>query len=775
MDTIRIRSNLCIQAFNQLLDSLSACSEELLDQISSRAIENDSARFKVWCGNLGALQLGGSCLDARLSGSTIMRETVLRFLLGLHGFLKQSLEITTGTRVPWDMIEEGSYSSDGSSSDESPTELGECESGIHDTIAHLYRLSFKIRNASHQPAVSAEALATKVIDPDTRLDIFQSFERVDLQFVDDSLRQLWQEVQRGIDSRVLIQATLSPPAYLVERLAKAITNRRRYFTYWLRHGLKLARIDSSIATEDRDTEQVLIAGTEVLRYKDKLDNRLETETITSWAMTAYGEAAGTSVDLPPPPPQALSKPEFVCPYCWVVCPSREGKGKAWRTHVLHDIQPYVCTFPDCSEGDRLYSSRQAWMEHERVRHQLVWRCFEPRHKNTNYATKNQLRLHYVHDHPNIGELQLPNVLDLAGGTVENSRTVCPFCSSAGPFDKGIYNHMAFHQESLARFALPKDYSGAEAQGSATDDDVELGTVKHKRSADSLHSVPLEFGDISDVEIVTKDKEPDDERVSLQRDHQSHDLFTSGIEEMLPWIREKSDVPPWFDDIEMFQGNTNTSPAVDMNADTIRHNNEIETYRRYIEGLQGAPPPYSCNWVGCKTRTGFRRLFDLKRHTDTIHIWPGNYPCPYEECDRVFRQRDHLQAHQRRRDHFDKVPSEDRAPAELMHLSPNNYLCPEEECDRVFRQRDHLQAYQRRRDHFHKVPSEDRAPAELMHLSPNNYLCPEEDCNMAFGRRDHFDKVPSEDRAPAELMHLSPNNYLCPEEDCNMAFGRRDHL
>lgn len=44
-----------------------------------------------------------------------------------------------------------------------------------------------------------------------------------------------------------------------------------------------------------------------------------------------------------------------------------------RAHNLRDLQPYVCTYPDCVDGHRLYGSRQAWFDHESTAHRQYWR------------------------------------------------------------------------------------------------------------------------------------------------------------------------------------------------------------------------------------------------------------------------------------------------------------------------------------------------------------------------------------------------------------------
>jgi hypothetical protein len=55
-----------------------------------RAIDNEYARFKIWAGNLGALQRGRGSLDARLRDSVVLRAAVLKFLEQLQDSLSKS-------------------------------------------------------------------------------------------------------------------------------------------------------------------------------------------------------------------------------------------------------------------------------------------------------------------------------------------------------------------------------------------------------------------------------------------------------------------------------------------------------------------------------------------------------------------------------------------------------------------------------------------------------------------------------------------------------------
>lgn len=53
-------------------------------------LEIELGRFKIWCGNLGAVQTGTSSLDFRLRDSTVMRTNVLKLLDRLQRTLTMS-------------------------------------------------------------------------------------------------------------------------------------------------------------------------------------------------------------------------------------------------------------------------------------------------------------------------------------------------------------------------------------------------------------------------------------------------------------------------------------------------------------------------------------------------------------------------------------------------------------------------------------------------------------------------------------------------------------
>lgn len=166
-----------------------------------------------------------------------------------------------------------------------------------------------------------------------------------------------------------------------------------------------------------------------------------------------------------------------------------------REHIRQDIQPYVCTYEKCPDTDRMYASRHAWIEHERLVHRRIWRCFE--HRSFISTSKNGLLQHFLDCHKGLDGQQIENLLDLAETTVSDNRQTCPFCYSIGPFDKGFYNHVAFHQEQLATFAVPRSFD--------SNNEADSGRAKGTRLAGSLRSVALYFRD-GDSSLDSDDSE-----------------------------------------------------------------------------------------------------------------------------------------------------------------------------------------------------------------------------------------------------------------------------
>ncbi|KAI3543019.1 hypothetical protein CSPX01_06615 [Colletotrichum filicis] len=283
---------------------------------------------------------------------------------------------------------------------------------------------------------------------------------------------------------------------LIDRWSKSITDRRRFFSYWKRHASKLSRAKplekevvewipprpSILATQQLDVQQpvevqgsashvqrmesalglTLLSETDATKFEDHPDNT-DTVSTVSYASTAL-DIGGNASRLPFPP--------FI---------------DKWQheEHIRHDLQPYMCTYLDCADSDVMFVNRASWTEHESQAHRRIWRCFE---HGVHFNSQESLATHLQNIHGDLGEAQIQSISALSVASRDDERKACPFCLSFGPFENDLLNHMAFHMEELATFAISRS-AGEEP------DRVSLGTNSGAtigdRSALSLISASLD--------------------------------------------------------------------------------------------------------------------------------------------------------------------------------------------------------------------------------------------------------------------------------------------
>jgi hypothetical protein len=77
----------CLRTFAGLVEKLRARPSDLMPR---DAMEDECGRFRVWCGNLGALQQSFASLDYRLRESPVMLASVSKLLQQLRSNLTES-------------------------------------------------------------------------------------------------------------------------------------------------------------------------------------------------------------------------------------------------------------------------------------------------------------------------------------------------------------------------------------------------------------------------------------------------------------------------------------------------------------------------------------------------------------------------------------------------------------------------------------------------------------------------------------------------------------
>lgn len=107
---IRIQAAYCLDCFKRICQRLQS-AERLEDEdhcleLPEESLTDAMDRFKIWAGNIGALQSGRASLDYRLGHSDVRME-VLRLLKQLLGSLTECKSRISGTGLiltcqsPW--------------------------------------------------------------------------------------------------------------------------------------------------------------------------------------------------------------------------------------------------------------------------------------------------------------------------------------------------------------------------------------------------------------------------------------------------------------------------------------------------------------------------------------------------------------------------------------------------------------------------------------------------------------------------------------------------
>lgn len=126
-----------------------------------------------------------------------------------------------------------------------------------------------------------------------------------------------------------------------------------------------------------------------------------------------------------------------------------------RSHVLRDLQPYVCTFQDCDMFDHMFESRQAWFTHELELHRANWSCntcpSEPGMDSPHltFGNKGAFMSHMSSVH----QLSKPRLNNLTGAFRHPSSKVDRYCCLCGKHVQKLELHLGRHMEDVALFAL----------------------------------------------------------------------------------------------------------------------------------------------------------------------------------------------------------------------------------------------------------------------------------------------------------------------------------
>ena len=382
----------CLQTYGSLIEDLrvSAFADE--DARLCVLWKDQLGRLRVWTANIGAHQTGQSSLDHRLRDASHIRQLIVKLLEDLSQTLKDAQYL---------IAEDNSIdtSSDGSAvsfSNDPTRELAGLHEELVSIVDCLYQMSVLVRRPARHDILIYR-------DPDN----VARYEPYDIRHVEEKFPHMDRELARI--------------------LGAANTRRRRHLSYLKRHHAKLGKGLEQFGGNQSDAAMSEMSGTIATELESQTDNQAETSSEAGISQTSYATSLGTGqgVNIPALPKGSIYGTPFDCPYCFHMITIQ--RHEEWQKHIMEDITPYSCIFPDCHMQNKLFASRHEWFGHLQKVHRLYLS-----QRGEDYEMSPRTESKHV-DSP----------------ATEN----CPLCAESLSSLRQFERHVARHLQELAMFVL----------------------------------------------------------------------------------------------------------------------------------------------------------------------------------------------------------------------------------------------------------------------------------------------------------------------------------
>lgn len=187
---------------------------------------------------------------------------------------------------------------------------------------------------------------------------------------------------------------------------------------------------------------------------------------TVFSTGVFSSMLGTSVAETQPPQTVYLKPpeppaelkdgaSFTCPYCLFELPLdlQNMSHSDWIEHVYLDLEPYICTYDNCSHSHTTYGRREEWFNHETCEHRSrkVWVCHSPL-CDKEFSTEAHFHDHLLVAHSELFQgSNLSAIIDAFKGLspVSMKTYLCPLCQIPLSNTSKLKDHVANHLEQFS--------------------------------------------------------------------------------------------------------------------------------------------------------------------------------------------------------------------------------------------------------------------------------------------------------------------------------------
>ncbi|KUJ07745.1 uncharacterized protein LY89DRAFT_742517 [Mollisia scopiformis] len=459
----------------RVFSSLEMLSNEpsLSNPTLSHEVSTFQSRFGVWCRKLGPHLRDVYSLDERLRDSSAMKQHVLDCLGDINDALEEAQKISA-KQTP--------ISSTSSGNKETGISILMAKSTISDPLSFantildiLFRVIPIIR-----PALSADRYERAV---STVLPYEEEF------------------MQTCSAKLISLFPGLSPE--LRGRLVSASAQRLRFFQYAANYSLKFQSDARWEPNFERRTSEPLLSMPAFIKINlgdtDSTASRAD-ENLDPFSQESTGDTLDTrsmksatmsNRDMKykfPPFPEESEGVLRECVACRLTLPLPSKD--TWKAHILRDIRPYICTFPDCTaDPNKLYSSRRAWFEHELAFHRRQWPC--PFGCTTSMPDLASLNIHIASKHPGRAHDFSSHPLPRGQEISPAAEAVCPFCALHIKPRGRIESHIALHQVQVGLMVLQSSIiEDSDDEDLAENEEEDLEEISEYHMADLDRSLAL---------------------------------------------------------------------------------------------------------------------------------------------------------------------------------------------------------------------------------------------------------------------------------------------
>ncbi|KIX10040.1 uncharacterized protein Z518_01121 [Rhinocladiella mackenziei CBS 650.93] len=472
-------------------------------------LERTRQSFLFWAANLGMFDEGHRSMDYRLQDAQDVKEYMVdlleeleynlnelaaactnRFTLGLSSpddEDKGADNVPLSVKLPTSTDEQRALENEAGAADEDEIR-GRIES-VDDLQRRLYGLAHRIRHPTMRSAPGSRNVYRTIPSSD-RLGAIKQLLDLERGRITDYFLQTRRALADMKDAQTL--ELTQADERLIERLSQSNSLRRQQFIFWRETqsernetvGRQLLfqqedkfipqpTVDQVFALPDRNrpaqTIQLSMPSSVTKLPPGQLDlaERFSVATRDTRTPSAYGPT-DEKLSWPAVPPEF--KPGhngfFICPYCHTICPNRYLNAAAWKSHLLHDLRPYCCTYEQCKTERHVYDSQNVWSAHEALEHNGVFTCLE--HPSSGqelleFADLDEYKQHVHEHHSRAASSMLQNEIVRArrNGSLRSNRP-CPICLTQILDAQNMSKHVAGHLEIIALMALPRS-TGLEAE------------------------------------------------------------------------------------------------------------------------------------------------------------------------------------------------------------------------------------------------------------------------------------------------------------------------